>query len=55
MKKTIKIIVQIMLAIIIGAGFFRHPDMSIGLKVFNLFGMFCAGANISYTLNKTEE
>lgn len=50
MEKTIKIITQIMLAVMIGAGFFRHPDMSIALKIISLCGVFCAGANVSSIL-----
>lgn len=53
MKKFLMIF-QIILAIIMGYVLLKSSDMHIALKIFNLFGLFCAGHNVAY-LTKTEE
>lgn len=45
---------QIILAIIMGYTLLKSSDMHIALKIFNIFGLFCAGFNVA-TLTKTEE
>ena len=55
MKKFISVTIQMILAVLIGLSIIKQPDMSIALKVFNLIGMFCAGANVELMLTKTEE
>lgn len=54
MKKFLMIICQIILAIILGYTFLKLSDMHIAWKIFNMFGLFCAGYNVA-CLTKTEE
>ena len=54
MKKYFLITFQIILTIIMGYGLLKSSDMHIALKIFNLFGLFCAGYNVA-CLTKTEE
>ena len=54
MKKYFLITFQIILAIIMGYGLLKSPEINIALKIFNIFGLFCAGFNVA-VLTKTEE
>lgn len=55
MKKVSLIILQIIIAIIIGMALLTSPDKHIALKIFDLIGMFCSGFNVAILITKTED